>query len=137
MALAIPQRVYGQDIPAKSGKEKEKMVRKAKIKVVEGLKGGVGKLEMHHILEPEELNGHGRLYALVRMEPHSSIGYHEHMGETEPYYVLSGHGIFIDNDKNRIPVGPDDVCLIECGQGHGFENDSEEELVMMALVYKE
>ena len=113
------------------------MVRKAKIKVVEGLKGGVGKLEMHHILEPEELNGHGRLYALVRMEPHSSIGYHEHMGETEPYYVLSGHGIFIDNDKNRIPVGPDDVCLIECGQGPGFENDSEEELVMMALVYKE
>ncbi len=62
MALAIPKRVYGQDIQTKSGKEKEKMVRKAKIKVVEGLKGGVGKLEMHHILEPEELNGHGRLY---------------------------------------------------------------------------
>ncbi len=84
MALAITQRVYGQDIPATSGKEKEKMVRKAKVKVVEGLKGGVGKLEMHHILEPEELNGHGRLYALVRMEPYSSRGYHEQMGETEP-----------------------------------------------------
>ncbi len=126
-------RIYRQN----QERKRKKMVRKAKIKVVEGLKGGVGKLEMHHILEPEELNGHGRLYALVRMEPYSSIGYHEHMGETEPYYVLSGHGIFIDNDKNRIPVGPDDVCLIECGQGHGFENDSEEELVMMALVYKE
>ncbi len=113
------------------------MVRKAEIKQVEGLRGGKGVLEMHHILKPEELNGHGRLYALVKMEPHSSIGYHEHIGETEPYYVISGHGTFIDHEKNRIPVGPDDVCLIECGQSHGFENDSDEELVMMALVYNE
>ena len=50
------------------------MVRKAEIKVVEGLRGGKGRLEMHHILKPEELNGHGRVYALIRMEPHSSIG---------------------------------------------------------------
>ena len=97
------------------------MVRKAEIKTVEGLRGGKGKLEMHHILKPEELNGHGRMYALVKMEPHSSIG----------------HGTFIDHDGSRIPVGPDDVCIIECGQHHGFENDSDEELVMMALVYNE
>lgn len=51
------------------------MVRKAEIKVVEGLRGGKGRLEMHHILKPEELNGHGRVYALIRMEPHSSIGF--------------------------------------------------------------
>ena len=55
------------------------MVRKAEIKVVEGLRGGKGRLEMHHILKPEELNGHGRVYALIRMEPHSSIGFHEHI----------------------------------------------------------
>ena len=113
------------------------MVRKAEIKRAEKLWGGNGCLEMHHILKPEEFNGHGRLYALLKMEPHSSIGYHTHTGETEPYYILSGHGTFIDHEKNRIAVGPDDVCLIECGQGHGFENDSEEELVMMALVYNE
>ena len=50
---------------------------------------------------------------------------------------VSGHGTFIDHDQTRIPVGPDDVCLIACGQSHGFENDSDEELVMMALVYNE
>ena len=71
------------------------------------------------------------------MQPHSSIVVHDHIGETEPYYVLSGHGTFIDHDGSRIPVGPDDVCIIECGQHHGFENDSDEELVMMALVYNE
>ena len=47
------------------------------------------------------------------------------------------YGTFIDHDGSRIPVGPDDVCIIECGQHHGFENDSDEELVMMALVYNE
>ena len=113
------------------------MVRKAEIVKVEGLRGGVGCLEMHHILKKEEFHGHGRVYAMVKMEPHSSIGYHEHIGETEPYYILSGHGTFIDHDGTRIPVGPGDVCLIEFGQGHALENDSDEELVLMALVYNE
>ena len=113
------------------------MVRKTTTRVVEGARGGAGSVEFHDIISAEEMNGHGRLYALVKMEPHSSIGYHEHVGETEPYYVISGHGTFIDHEKNRIPVGPDDVCLIECGQSHGFENNSDEELVLMALVYNE
>ncbi|MCC8138871.1 MAG: cupin domain-containing protein [Lachnospiraceae bacterium] len=113
------------------------MVRKAQIVLSENLQGGKGTLEMHRILQPEELNGHGRLYSMVKMPPHSSIGVHKHIGETEPYYILSGHGTFIDNDGSRIPVGPDDVCLIECGQSHGFENDSDEELTMMALIYNE
>ena len=43
------------------------MVRKAKIKTAENLRGGNGRLEMHHILEAEELNGHGRLYALIQI----------------------------------------------------------------------
>ena len=80
------------------------MVRKAEIVNVEGLRGGVGRLEMHHILKKEELNG---------------------------------HGTFIDHDRTRIPVGPGDVCMIACGQGHALENDSDEELVLMALVYNE
>lgn len=51
------------------------------------------------------------------------------------YFPVMEH--LIDHDGSRIPVGPDDVCIIECGQHHGFENDSDEELVMMALVYNE
>lgn len=113
------------------------MVRKATVETKEKMRGGNGCVEMHHILTKEELKGHGRLYAMIRMEPHSSIGFHEHIGETEPYYILSGHGTFIDSDGQRIPVGPDDVCLIEFGKGHAFENDSDEELTMMALVYNE
>ena len=54
------------------------MVRKAEVKTVEGLRGGKGKLKMHHILKPEELNGHGRQHDLLRMPTHSSSDYHKH-----------------------------------------------------------
>ena len=63
--------------------------------------------------------------------------YHQHVGNTEPYFILQGKGIFIDNDGSRTEVGPGDVCCIEVGQSHGMENASDEDLVMMALVYNE
>ena len=85
------------------------MVRKAEIKTVEGLRGGKGTLTMHHILKPEELNGHGRLYALVKMEPQSSIGYHEHVGKTATYYVIYVHGTFHDHEKNPLQRRQDDA----------------------------
>lgn len=113
------------------------MVRKARVKVEEHLRGGDGTCVMHHVLEPEEFHGHGRVFAKIVIKPHSGIGWHQHVGETEPYYILSGHGIFVDNDKKEIPVGPEDVCLIECGQSHAFINNTDEDVVMMALVYNE
>ncbi len=112
------------------------MVRKADIKIVEGLRGGKGQVEFHHIVSKEELNGHGSMYAMGILKPGCSVGYHQHVGNTEPYFILSGKGIFVDNDGSRIPVGPGDVCYIEVGQSHGLENASEsEDLVFMALIY--
>ncbi|MCI8417271.1 MAG: cupin domain-containing protein [Lachnospiraceae bacterium] len=111
------------------------MVRKTTTRVVEGARGGAGSVEFHDILSADEMNGHGRLYAKVVVRPHSSIGFHVHENDTEPYYILEGHGIFVDNDKSRTEVGPGDVCIIEVGQGHSLENNSDEDLVIMALVY--
>jgi mannose-6-phosphate isomerase-like protein (cupin superfamily) len=113
------------------------MVRKARIEVKEGLRGGKGSVEFHHILSPEELNGHGRLYALIRVNPHSSIGRHQHVGDTEPYYILKGHGIFEDHDGSKTEVGPGDVCVIDFNQFHSLDNPHDEPLDMMALIYNE
>ena len=57
------------------------------------------------------------------------------MGETEPFYILEGHGTFVEDDGTRVEVGPGDVCLIEPGQSHSMENNSDEDLVFMALIY--
>jgi oxalate decarboxylase/phosphoglucose isomerase-like protein (cupin superfamily) len=34
-------------------------------------------------------------------------------------------------------VGPGDVCLIEVGQFHSLENNTDEEVEFMALIYNE
>ena len=113
------------------------MVRRTRTIVQENVRGGKGAVEFHHILSEEELYGHGKLYAKVVIRPHSSIGMHQHVGNTEPYFILKCKGIFVDNDLSRTEVGPGDVCYIEVGQSHALENHSQEDLIFMALVYNE
>lgn len=113
------------------------MVRKTDVQIVKELRGGKGEAEIHHIVSKEELNGHGNMYAMVRLKPGCSIGYHQHVGNTEPYFILEGQGTFVDNDMSRTEVGPGDVCCIEVGQSHALENNSDKDLVFMALVYNE
>ena len=113
------------------------MIKKDRVVTVEGMRGGAGSVEIHHILEGEELMGHGTLYARVIIKPHSSIGWHQHVGNTEPYYILKGVGTFVDNDSSKTDVYPGDVCTIEVGHWHSMENNTDEDMEMMALVLNE
>lgn len=113
------------------------MVRHDEGVVKEGLRGGKGHVVLYHILNQEELMGHGTMYARVVIPPHCSIGWHQHVGNTEPYYIIKGQGTFIDNDRSETLVGPGDICTIQCGQWHSMENNSDEDLEMIALVIHE
>ena len=110
------------------------MIKKDRVVTVEGMRGGAGSVEIHHILEGEELMGHGTLYARVIIKPHSSIGWHQHVGNTEPYYILKGVGTFVDNDGSKTEIAEGDVCVIEVGQSHAIENPNDESLEIIALV---
>jgi quercetin dioxygenase-like cupin family protein len=101
----------------------------------EHMRDGRGTVTIHDVLSKEDLNGHGRLYARIVLPAGASIGWHVHEGETEPFYILKGEGTFIDNDHVAHIVHPGDVCTIEAGQGHSMENNSDEDLEMMALIY--
>ena len=61
------------------------MVRKTESVFVQGLRDGEGTVELRHILSKDELMGHGTMYAHVILPPHASIGFHQHVGNTEPY----------------------------------------------------
>lgn len=117
--------------------EESHMVRKENIVAVEHLGGGKGTAYVHHIVSKEELLGHGRMYAKVVLPPGTSVGWHQHVHDTEPYYILKGQADFIDNDKSVTKVGPGDCCLIEVGQFHSLENNSDEDVEFMALIYNE
>lgn len=111
------------------------MVRKEKLTEAQNVQNGRGTVKTYHVLSSEELGRAGRLYGRVVLDPGCSIGWHQHVGETEPYYVLKGQGTFIDNDKKAYTVVPGDVCTIEEGQFHSIENNSDEPFEFMALIY--
>ena len=52
--------------------------------------GGKGHVIIEHLLGEKELDGKCGLYAKVTIEPNCTLGFHEHHGETETYYILSG-----------------------------------------------
>ena len=111
------------------------MVRKPELVVVDNLRGGEGPIEIYHILSKDELRGHGKMFAKIVIKPHCSIGYHQHESDAEPLYIVSGDGIFTDDDGNEIKVGKGDVCTMNVGEKHGIRNASEtEDLVLIAFV---
>ena len=85
------------------------MIKKERVVAAENMRGGIGSVEVHHFLETEELLGHATMFARVIVKPHSSIGWHQHVGNTEPYCILKGEGVFIDNDGSKTVVRPGDV----------------------------
>ena len=110
------------------------MIRKETRKIKQNLRGGKGTVEVFEILSEKELMGHGKMYAKVVVKPHSSVGWHQHLDDTEPYYIIQGEGVFVDNDGSKTRVVAGDICLIEVGQFHSIENNTDEDLVMIALV---
>ncbi len=62
---------------------------------------GVGELKLELILD-EELGDKCGLYAKVTIPAGSVLGYHEHHGEGESYFVLSGEAIYDDNGVKRV-----------------------------------
>ncbi|MEA4816046.1 Oxalate-binding protein [bioreactor metagenome] len=114
------------------------MVKKElRIQELKNARGGKGTLIMKHILEQDELAGHGRLYAEAIFNPGVTLGYHQHVGDFEPYYVIEGEGIFIDAEGNRIPIKAGDLCNINPGEFHGVENTGDGVLRMIALILYE
>ena len=103
------------------------------IKKVENMHGGEGHVIIKRLLDEKQLNGKCGLYAEVTIEPGCSLGYHEHHGESETYYILSGKGIYSDNGTLRM-VEAGDVTFTPGGKRHAMTNSSGESMIFMALI---
>lgn len=104
-----------------------------KVERVENMCGGKGHVIIKHILGEKELNGKCGLYAKVVIEPGCTLGYHEHHGESETYYILSGECEYDDNGTKRT-VKAGDVTHTPDGCGHALANTGNTDLVFMALI---
>ncbi|MBQ6420156.1 MAG: cupin domain-containing protein [Clostridia bacterium] len=104
----------------------------------EAVRGGKGCVDFYHVVPKEMTDDYVHMFAKLVIRPASSIGWHQHTGETEPYYILAGEGLFTDSDGTQTKVGPGDVCLIRNGDFHAIENLSgTEDLSLMAVIYKQ
>ena len=112
------------------------MVRKANIIQKQELGGGKGCAEVHEIVPEKDLYGHGKLYAKVVLKPNSSVGWHRHVGETEPYYILEGEATAIDDGK-EVKVYPGDLIYTADGNTHAITNTGKTPMVMLATVIYE
>lgn len=102
---------------------------------VERVNGGAGFIMKEVLIGAEELGEHCKMFSKVTLPPHCELGYHEHHGETETYYILTGTGMYDDNGK-AVLAEAGDVFFCKDGDGHGLKNTGEEDLSFVALILK-
>ena len=113
------------------------MIRKPeefRIEYKEHMRDGDGTVQLtHFITGPEELNGKGRLFAKITLNPGCSIGYHVHEGDAELFYILKGTAEYNDAGEIR-NVTAGDVTICPAGTGHGIANKTEEVVELVAVI---
>ena len=96
--------------------------------------GGKGNMKIEKVLSEAELKDKCGLYARVTLHPGDVLGYHEHHGNGECYFVLSGTGVYDDNGVTRT-IRAGDVTWTPDGSGHALSNENgKEDVVFMALI---
>ena len=103
---------------------------------VEHVNGGAGFITREQLVSSEEVGEACRMYAKISVLPNCEIGYHEHHGESETYYIIQGQGEYNDNGKYR-PVKAGDITFTPDNHGHGLANTGNTDLVFMALIIKD
>lgn len=100
----------------------------------ENMRGGDGTVLLTNLItSPAELAGKGRLFSKITIEPGCSIGYHEHTGDRELYYIISGTAEYNDNGEIRT-VHAGDVTLCPAHSGHGIANRGSETVELIAVI---
>ncbi|MDR1018243.1 MAG: cupin domain-containing protein [Lachnospiraceae bacterium] len=106
-----------------------------KIDKAENASGGLGYITKEYLLSNEELGKNSRMYAIVTVPDGSSIGVHEHIGEEESYYIISGTGTYIDDGK-EMDVNPGDIFLCKDGHSHSIIANKNQDIVFIGLILK-
>lgn len=102
----------------------------------ENMRGGEGSVNLLHIVAKEHLPAKMRLFSLVTLEPGCGIGKHEHSGESEVYYALSGEGVLDDNGTMRA-FRQGDCSVCRNGEYHSVTNKSKEPFLLLAAIILE
>jgi mannose-6-phosphate isomerase-like protein (cupin superfamily) len=107
-----------------------------RVEIKENCRGGEGICRFTYGAEGDALAPHTRLLTEIAIDPHSSLGWHNHEGETEYYVITAGTGLVNDNGKEEA-VTPGDVVVTGRGAFHSIANTGNVPLVFLAVIITE
>ena len=114
------------------------MIRKSNdftSEIRKNMRDGNGEIIISHILNPaDDLKAPARLFAKLTIEKGCSIGYHDHIGEEEIFYILKGTAELDDNGTKKILNAGD--AAVTSDAGHSIANIGEETLEVLAVILK-
>jgi mannose-6-phosphate isomerase-like protein (cupin superfamily) len=103
-----------------------------KIEHKEKMRDGEGTVTLTHFVDAGTQKN-ARMLAEITIPPGASIGYHQHINETEYFIILEGAGIVNDNGTES-PVEKGDMIITGNGAFHGIKNTSSVPLIFNAII---
>ena len=88
---------------------------------------------LYNLKEFSGINERIKQFSYVEVNVGEQVPFHEHHGNAENYYIISGRGLYNDNGK-EIEVGAGAVTFTPSGEGHALRNIGEDKLCFIALV---
>ena len=113
----------------------QKKFESLEVRKVDNARGGYGSIYSKDIFFEDDFGGSIANLIHVTVPPGSSVGYHEHSGDEEVYFILEGNGKVRD-DEVEYDVGPYDTVLTNSGHHHGIENTGSRDLKLLAIISK-
>jgi mannose-6-phosphate isomerase-like protein (cupin superfamily) len=103
------------------------------VEVRKSMREGPGEVTLRHLCAVENRPAKCRMFAEVTLEPGCGIGMHQHIGESEFFYCISGTGTAIEDGK-EVALEKGDCLLTPGGGTHNLTNNGTETLVLVACV---
>lgn len=111
------------------------IIKKEDVDLTEQIKprGGTGIIKSLSYLKNEDLNNAMHGFNVMELEVNSSIGFHQHIGNEEIYFIISGKGLVQDNDKEE-EVTTGDLIYTAHQSYHGLKNIGNKPLIFVAFI---
>lgn len=98
----------------------------------EKLRGGTGYASFRDLVEEGSVK-HCRLFSEIVLQKGCSIGEHDHVDETEYYWITEGEGIVTEAEgETRVTKG--DMVITGGGASHAIRNEQDAPLKFLAVI---
>lgn len=102
---------------------------------VEKVQGGEGRILRDPLLTGDQLGGECTYVSQISLEPGCSIGIHQHVGDSELYFMTAGEALYTE-DGVETQVKKGDALYCADGSFHGIANNGSELVTFVAVIQK-